>query len=307
MLRIIQNNEGIFVKQEASYWVAAHLTGIFHIKDDNPDILKRGSRGAGISINRGVKTSVKKITSPSAKYSFDGIEIDAKKALVSSKVVEFLLPCECKKNIQVNHEFEVPLSAGYGASAAGAVGTAFCLNELFELSLTEMKIFQVAHKAEIMTKSGLGDIIGLYQGGLELRLKEGAPGFGKTISMSDSDRWNVATVHLGPLMTSTVLSDNQKRQAVNRAGEKVLFDLISNPTFEKFIYSAKEFTEEVGLCSTKLKKYLDQLPKGVIGAQIMLGESFFLFYHDKQDIKLTKIPHNLINEEKICQNTVVRC
>ena len=292
--------------QEASYWVAAHLTGIFHIKDDNPDILKRGSCGAGVSINRGVKTSVIRIASPSVKYFFDGIEIDAREALVSSKVVELLIPNQFKNNIQVNHEFEVPLSAGYGASAAGAVGTAFCLNELFDIGLTEMEIFQVAHKAEVITKSGLGDVIGLYQGGLEIRLKEGAPGFGKTISMRGSDCWNVATVHLGPLMTSTVLSDSRKRQVVNRAGEKILSSLISNPNFEKFIFSAKKFTEEVGLSSKKLKRYLDQLPKGVIGAQIMLGESFFLFYHDKQDMEVANIPQNKIIEEEICQNTVVK-
>lgn len=292
--------------QEASYWVAAHLTGIFHIKDENPDILKCGSRGAGVSINRGVKTSVIRITSPSVKYFFDGIEIDAREALVSSKVVELLIPNQFKNNIQVNHEFEVPLSAGYGASAAGAVGTAFCLNELFDLGLTEMEIFQVAHKAEVMTKSGLGDVIGLYQGGLEIRLKEGAPGFGKTITMRDSDNWNVATVHLGPLTTSTVLSDRRKRQVVNRAGEKILSSLISNPNFEKFIFSAKKFTEEVDLSSKKLKRYLNQLPKGVIGAQIMLGESFFLFYHDKQDLEIANLPQNKIIEEEICQNTVVK-
>ncbi len=292
--------------QDASYWVAAHLTGIFHIKDDNPDVLKRGSRGAGVSINRGVKTSVIRITNPSVKYFFDGIEIDAREALVSSKVVELLIPNQFKNSIQVNHEFEVPLSAGYGASAAGAVGTAFCLNELFDIGLTEMEIFQVAHKAEVMTKSGLGDVIGLYQGGLEIRLKEGAPGFGKTISMRDSENWNVATVHLGPLTTSTVLSDRRKRQVVNRAGEKILSSLISNPNFENFIFSARKFTEEVSLSSKKLKRYLDQLPKGIIGAQIMLGESFFLFYQDKQDIEITNLPQNKIIEEEICQNTVVK-
>ena len=131
--------------QEALYWVAAHLTGIFQIKDENPDILKRGSRGAGISITRGVRTSVKRVTSFPIKYYFDGIDIEAKKALVSSKVVEILLPEPDRNSIQINHEFEVPLSAGYGASAAGAVGTAFCLNELFKLGLTEVEIFQAAH------------------------------------------------------------------------------------------------------------------------------------------------------------------
>ena len=297
----------MFVTTEVSYWVAAHLTGLFQIKDENPDLLKRGSRGAGISINRGVKTSVKIIESPSIKYYFDEIEFGAEDALVSAKVVDLLIPEPNRNNIKIIHDFQVPLSAGYGASAAGAVGTAFCLNDIFELGLTQVEIFQIAHKAEVITKSGLGDVIGLYQGGMELRLKEGAPGIGKTISLIDTGGWKVSTVHLGPLTTSKVLSDPQKRQVVNEAGEKILSDLISTPTFDRFVFSAKEFTEKVGLWSVQLKKYLEDLPKGIIGAQIMLGESFFLFYHDYEDLKLLKLPLDWIYNEEICQNTVKKC
>jgi pantoate kinase len=295
------------VTQEVSYWVAAHLTGIFQIKDESDEILARGSRGAGISINRGVLTTVSRIKSSTTKYFFDGLEIGGKEASVSSKVVEMLVPEHKRKNLRLDHKFEIPVSSGYGASAAGAVGSAFAFNDFLELGFSEIELLQIAHKAEILTKSGLGDVIALYQGGLELRLKEGAPGYGTTRALTTSNNWNVATVQLGPLVTSTILSDPQKRQAVNKAGEKILKDLILNPTFDNFIHKCSDFTRKANLWSSRLKKYIMSLPKEIVGAQIMLGESFFLFYHDEKDLELLNVPQNLINKETICNETVVKC
>ena len=303
----IQNNEGIFVTQDISYWVAAHLTGIFQIKDEYNDLLRCGSRGAGVSINRGVITTVRKSKNSSVKYFFNGIETERGKALVSSKVVEILIPRTKQTGFRLDYKFEIPISSGYGASAAGAVGTTFAINDLFDLGLSDLELFQVAHKAEVLTKSGLGDVIGLFQGGLEIRIKEGAPGIGKTIPIIDSDNWKIATVHLGPLITSKILSNPQKREAVNVAGEKLIINLISNPTIENFILSAAEFTEKVNLWSSRLKKYIKSLPKNIIGAQIMLGESLFLFYQRESDLKLSNIPHNMINKETICQQPVLKC
>lgn len=293
--------------QDISYWVAAHLTGIFQIKDENNDLLKCGSRGAGVSINRGVKTTASKSKNSTVKFFFNGIEIERGNAVVSSKVVEILIPSRLQTGFKLNYKFETPISSGYGASAAGAVGTAFAINDLFNLGKNNMELFQIAHQAEVLTKSGLGDVIGLFQGGLEIRTKEGAPGFGKTLPIKNSNRWKIATVHLGSLKTSTILSNPQKREAVNVAGEKLIKDLISNPTMDNFVVLAADFTEKVNLWSPRLKKYIKNLPENIIGAQIMLGESMFLFYQHENDLKLPNIPQNLITKETICQKPVLKC
>ena len=100
---------------------------------------------------------------------------------------------------------------------------------------------------------------------------------------------------------------SQKIHAILKAGEKILSDLISNPTMDQFILSSNEFTRKVGLWSVQLKKFIENLPDGVIGAQIMLGESIFLFYQDYENLFQSNIPLNLIREEEICQNTVIKC
>ena len=292
---------------DASYWVASHLTGIFEIKDESVDLLQQGSRGAGLSINRGVVTTVSRANLSDVEIFFDGVKKTAKEAVVTTSVLEILLPKKKRSGLRIIHNYEVPLSSGYGASAAGAVGTAFALNDFLGLGLSKLELFQVAHKAEVLAKSGLGDVIALYQGGLEIRLKEGAPGIGKTMPFNNFNGWKVATVHLGTLSTSEVLSNPQKRKAVNDAGKKLISKLISHPNFDNFIKLSAIFTKNANLWSPQLQKFVKNLPQTVVGSQIMLGEASFIFYRNKSDLKQINMPIAQINEEIICQKTVVKC
>ena len=293
--------------KEVSYWVASHLTGIFEIRDEPNDLLQQGSRGAGLSISRGVITKVSRVEHSNIEIFFDGIKKTAIEAAVTSRVIRILLPEKKQSNLRIIHNFEVPLFSGYGASAASALGTAFALNDLLDLEKSKLELFQVAHKAEVLTKSGLGDVIGLYQGGLEIRLKEGAPGIGRTMPFKNLDGWKVATVHLGTLSTSEILSNPQKRKAVNNAGGELISMLISHPDFYNFIKLSATFSEKANLWSPKLQRYVKNLPETVLGSQIMLGEAFFVFFRDRDDLTQTNIPITQINEETICKNTVVRC
>lgn len=289
-----------------SYWVASHLTGIFEIRDDSNDLLRKGSRGAGISINRGVITTVKITNDPNFRIFFGRKEIPVTEAVVTTQVIKLLLPKKDRINLRVEHLFQVPLSSGYGASAAGALGTAYTINDLLDLGLTELELFQIAHKAEVLSRSGLGDVIGLYQGGLEIRIKEGAPGFGETMSFNNLDGWKVATVHLGKLPTSEVLSNQHKRKTVNEAGREVISELISSPSFSNFVKQSVAFTAKANLWSNRLRKHIRNLPKSVIGTQIMLGEAFFIFYHKPSDLEEIKIPSSQVYPETICYNTIIK-
>lgn len=289
-----------------SYWVASHLTGIFEIRDDSNDLLRKGSRGAGLSINRGVITTAKVTSDPYFRIFFDGKEIPVTEAVVTNQVIELLLTEKEKVNLRIEHTFQVPLSSGYGASAAGAIGTAYAINDLLELGLTELELFQIAHKAEILAKSGLGDVIGLYQGGSEIRLREGAPGFGETMSFDNLNGWKVATVHLGTLPTSEVLSNQHKRNSVNKAGSEVISELILSPSFSNFVKQSAVFTAKAKLWSKKLHDCIRNLPKSVVGTQIMLGEAFFIFYHEPGDLEDINIPGSQVYPETICYDTVVK-
>jgi len=305
-LRLIHNNEGILVPRDVSYWVAAHLTGIFEIRDNSDDLLEKGSRGAGLSINRGVSTTIRQTKDQKVEIYFDGIKKSSSEAVVTKCVIDLMLQSHRSNNFQIYHDFEIPLSSGYGASAAGALGTAFAINDMFDMDKSELELFQIAHTAEVITKSGLGDVIGLHQGGLEIRLKEGAPGIGKTMSIDKDEDWKVATFNFGPLSTFEVLSNPQKRRSINNAGRELVSKLLSRPTFGYFIQLAQLFTQKVNLWSSRLQKCVENLPSDIFWAQIMLGEGLFLFYRDKCDLEQIKFPTSNIAEENICQQTVVK-
>ena len=289
-----------------TYWVASHLTGIFEIVDQATDLLLKGSRGAGISIDRGVTTTVSASENPDIHVYFDGKSILIEEAAITSKIIDLVLPQEDHSYFRVEHNFEVPLSAGYGASAAGALGCAFALNDFFHLGHSELDLFHIAHQAEVQLKSGLGDILGLYQGGLEIRTKPGAPRLGKTIAFTNDQEWKLATISFGPISTAKILSDPEKRGIVSCVGHSVLKDLLQNPTFSEFIRQSQQFTESVGLMSLELREFSSSLPRDIESAQIMLGNSLFLFYKDQEVLDEIQRFNTDVIQEEICQETVIR-
>ncbi|MCK4897043.1 MAG: GHMP kinase, partial [Candidatus Heimdallarchaeota archaeon] len=153
-----------------NYWVASHISGLFAIYDENIDPLKRGSRGAGFSISRGTTTKVRFSEDNENHFFFNRKEVEANLANISSFVLKHFLELAQLNNqsdfgVSIHHEFEIPISAGYGASASGAISCAFALNDLLKSNLSEQELYQIAHTAEIIEGGGLGDVLALHKGG----------------------------------------------------------------------------------------------------------------------------------------------
>ena len=306
---ILKNNLnliGIIVTSKVTYWVAGHLTGIFEIKDTAENLLEKGSLGAGLSIKRGVQTSISYNEQPEVDIFFNSNQLQSKYFAVTEKVIELLVPEEDRNHIQINHDSDVPLSTGFGASAASALGSAFCINDFLKLNRSKLELFQVAHQAEVFLRSGLGDIIGLFQGGLEIRTKEGAPGYGSTTAFYNKQDWKLATISFGSLSTADILSDPAKRRLINISGHNMIQELIKTPTLSEFIRLTKKFTNSASLMTTSIQKFISSIPKGIETSQIMLGDSLFLFYKENEvfDDFARKFPS--IQKEKICQRTITK-
>ena len=291
---------------KVTYWVAGHLTGIFEIKDSSENTLEKGSLGAGLSIKRGVQTSVSYNEQPNVDIYFNNEKTYSTYSAVTRKVIELLVPVKDRIHFQINHDFEVPLSTGFGASAAGALGCAFSINDYFQLNRSKIELFQIAHQAEVLLKSGLGDIIGLFQGGLEIRTKEGAPGYGKTTAFHNEEDWKLATISFGSLSTSDILSDPHKRQLINSSGHKMIQQLIKIPTFSEFIRLTKKFTRSASLMSLNLQEFITTIHEGIEASQIMLGDSLFLFYQEDDVLEDFAKNRPSIKKEEICQHTVTK-
>ncbi len=263
----------------AKAYCPGHITGFFEICDQPEDILRKGSRGAGVSIEKGIITTVslKPAKQTLIKVSINGIESEAP---VTRKVVEQVLKLVNEKFVvMVDHEVEIPIGAGIGASGAGAFSTALALNKALNLRLTYDKAAQIAHVAEIVNKTGLGTVLAQSRGGVEIRVKPGAPGIGHVDLIPVDPNTVVVCGSLGPIETKKMLSNPEIREKINRIGGRMVDELVKNASIEKLMKLSKRFATETGLMSEKVKNAVKELEKnGFVNASMaMFGETVFCF------------------------------
>ncbi len=270
---------------KCSVFAPSHITGFFEIID-NQKPLERGSRGAGVAMDTGVVTNLQIIDKEyeeglKADVKINGIH-DAKNSTITFKTLELMNrdfnihSLMDERSILIDHEIEVPIGAGYGTSAACALGTALAIAKILELDITFNKAASMAHLAEIEMKSGLGDVIAEVNGGITFRLKEGAPGVAVTDKMILTDDLYVISKSLGGIETSKIIGDPVHKKRINTTGRHMLKELIKNPDPETFLRLSKRFAMETGLLNNEVMEIIKTLEDETIGASMaMLGNTAF--------------------------------
>lgn len=273
---------------KCSVFVPSHITGFFEILDnDNP--LKKGSRGAGVVMDKGVITKIKITDGEGARIKIDG-KIDPRNASITEKTLEIMkknFNLENKK-IKIEHDVQVPIGAGFGTSAAFALGTSVGISKILELPLTFNKAAQIAHLAEVEMKSGLGDVIGEISGGIVLRTKEGAPEIGTTdkIVLNDSEDLFVISKTFGEINTADIIEDPGHKKRINEMGRNLLQELLKDPKPQKFMELSRKFAENTGLMSSEVKETVEIFESETIGASMaMLGNTAFAI-SEKEDTSI---------------------
>ena len=89
-----------------------HVTGFFSIQDQDEDLLKKGSTGAGFCLSRGVRTTLTE-----SKATWIKIGDDICEAPVSRKVLEVFSRRAGKSlpPLNIHHEIDIPLGSGFGS------------------------------------------------------------------------------------------------------------------------------------------------------------------------------------------------
>jgi pantoate kinase len=260
----------------AHAFAPGHITGVFEIHDQPTDLLSRGSRGAGVSIERGVSTKVliERSLKPTCEIKINGEPQES--ADVSVHVLHsFLSRSKENYRILVEHDVQVPIGSGFGSSGSGALSLAFALNQALGLRLSRVEVAQIAHVAEVHCKTGLGTVIGETYGGVEIRVKPGAPGVGE-ITHIPITQHAVVCLHFGPISTAHILSDPKIRQRINDFGGRLVDKLLAHPTACNFMAYSREFAEYVGLMTERMWDVLkDADHLGFTCSMMMLGESIF--------------------------------
>lgn len=284
----------IFIK------VPHRISGFFEIIDEingkkieNPE--KIGSRGAGFNLSALGTTRIKYTVSKQLDQPRCNIYINGdllnEAAETSWSIYEYIRH-ELPKNseIEIHHEFELPVGCGYGASGSGALGTIYGLNCIFDFKLSMKEMGRIAHVAEVENRTGLGTVCGQLAGGLCVLKEPGYPCVYQNLSYPNDVVVICGT--FGMIHTKSILSDPELNANIKEAGRKALKKLLIKPDLEMFLQVSKEFVDQTKLLDllnlSKTKQLLDDLnKKKILGASMnQLGRSVFAVCHknNKKDV-----------------------
>ncbi len=285
-----------------SSFFSAHLWNSKGELLKDPELI--GSRGGGIVIKKGVITELEVIPSKKNSVKVFINDILTPNAYTTRTAIELVLKeLEHTYNVIIKHQIEVPMSAGYGTSGAGALSSVMALNDALELELSKYEVGTIAHIAEVKCQTGLGSVSGILNGGIVLILIPGVEGLFniERIPMDPNFSGKVVTALVSPIKTRGVIRSYEKLRKINEYGEISLKLIRENPTIENFFKSCKDFAINSGLMSVLIKKMTDvTVENGALGAtQNMIGDAMHAIVEPDFVTNVVKALGNYVNKEKI--------
>ncbi len=283
---------------------------IHDIEDNKPivDLEKVGARGGGFGLQKGVST---KVTAEEAEDNRVKVLINsmpAPEAKTTMKVVETLLKGIMEKYaVTVEHQVEVPIGAGFGTSAGGALTAGLALKEALDLPLTYNQIGRIAHVAEIQCQTGLGTVSSLaFTGGCVLVVEPGAPGICQLDRIPITSDYVVVAGFFQSKMPKTVLADPERKQLINRYGKKTMEAILAEPTLRNFLDRCWEFSQNAGFATRNVRR-LVKLAKeaGAVGAtQNMLGEAVHAVVLEENADRVAEAFKEVLPSEKVITSKI---
>ena len=266
------------MKNELSVFVPSHITGFFEIIQNSNPLLK-GSKGAGITLDEGVVTNTK-IKDGNGNIIINVNNKEDSLNTISKKTVKIILD-RYNVNIQdydiyINHDSKLPIGAGFGTSAAFALGISFTLPKLMGINISFKEAGEIAHLAEISQSSGLGDVISEMFGGCVIRLNEGSPVKGIIDKIPITKPIYVITKTIGLLETKDIIENPIHQKHINQSGSILLNRLINNPSISNFMKLSRKFANDTQLISKEIAEIINILDEETLGASMaMLGNTAF--------------------------------
>lgn len=258
----------------ATAFSPGHITGFFEIpRLQEQDVLHRGSRGAGFSIDSGISTTVHVFEGrKGSKILINGKAARPKDAEVSQWVIDHYLRGK-EFFVRAEHEIDIPVGFGLGSSGAAALSLSYAMNEALGSKLSAEEAAQVAHEAEIACRTGLGTVIAEFAGGFEMRTKAGAPGIG-TVERMSTDGHKAVILCIAPISTKAFLAN--RMDMINGLGGKMLASLAKTKNVNDFLKMSHQFADTLGLTEGRCRAPVRALREAGFDCSVALfGETVF--------------------------------
>jgi pantoate kinase len=174
--------------------------------------------------------------------------------------------------ISVQTMMDLPISQGFGMSAAGALSANLALANL--LNIPRDDAIRAAHYAEIESHTGLGDVIASSFGGIEIRRKAGLPPWG--VLEHIPGLYDVVLCVVGnKIETKKILTDASKIQEIASYGRYCTKKLLDKPSLENLFSLAWEFTRKICIADKAVLEAIEKANVHGMASMCMLGNSVF--------------------------------
>ena len=178
---------------------------------------------------------------------------------------------------RVTTETALPIGAGFGLSAAALLAGLSALDHLYSLGLGRRGVAALAHEAEIVHRTGLGDVAACLGGGFDCR--EGA-GIDGGITRIPAEGESLSALTFGPIPTPAVLSSADALARVEQA-----YPGRCPQDIPDFFRLSRAFAEKSGLLTPRVRDVLSACDRaGIPASMTMLGEGVFALGREAGDV-----------------------
>jgi len=252
-----------------------HISGYFR-RVQGESCSGAGSIGAGIVVSEGVTASVVKADTPHVTIRRIHGNSTIQDEFQGSPPIEYIMG-KLEISAEVITECRLPISAGFGMSAAALLSSITAMNALFGLSLSVEDIASLAHEAEIVHRTGLGDVAACQNGGLECRT---GPGINTNITRLYEITEPISAVNFGPMNTADVLDSDGIMKRIESVYSCECPENISH-----FFQLSRDFAEKSGLISENVNTALAACDaEGIPASMTMLGDGLFAYGERSIDV-----------------------
>jgi len=258
----------------------AHVTAFFG-PVAGADELRTGSVGAGFAVSAGVRTTVEARAAAAPRSSVRAAGRAAADTAVSRAVIAaYGEIAGAPLDVSAVHESGVPVGYGLGSSAAVALSLSLALNEALGAGLSRERAAQVAHAAEVRCQTGLGDVAGALDGGMEVRVSAGAPGVAR-VRRADSGALAVIACY-APVDTRRYIA--RRLRSINGLGGRMASEMRSPGDAAALQSMSAEFAAHIGAVTPRMRGAMGALrAAGIPCGVALLGQTVFALVDGPRD------------------------
>ncbi len=188
------------------------------------------------------------------------------------------------EELKLDQSVDVPIGAGFGASAASALSAVFAVAAAIGIDAPPSELAMCAHEAEIIEQTGLGTVSVTFQAtGAGAITRPGVPGVAQFLNVRVPPSTRLVTATIGAYEKRKAFSSPATTARICESGERSLSSLLANPTLEELAAQGETFSTEVGLGSDGVHE-LARIARGAgasHASQNMIGLSVHAIADDR--------------------------